>query len=138
VVQWKLPASTSTFVQRAGRAGRRSGSTGLAVLLVEQSAYTVQVEKDVASEVAAGKPAKGGKGAKKNSKTELKGKQRKEFAEARGSRRGDASGQHDTIILKEQPPIDEDAMDEGLFVLVQTGICRRKVLTEVFGNKTPG
>lgn len=32
-------------------------------------------------------------------------------------------------------PLDESAIDEGLYTLVQTGKCRRGVLTKVFGNK---
>ena len=43
VVQWKLPASVSTFVQQAGRAGRGEGSSGLAVLLVEKSVYEADI-----------------------------------------------------------------------------------------------
>lgn len=39
-IQWKLPDCVSTFVQRAGRAARGPGTKGLAVLLVEPSAYT--------------------------------------------------------------------------------------------------
>jgi superfamily II DNA/RNA helicase len=37
VVQWKLPAKLSSFVQRAGRAARGPGRTGVAVLLAEPS-----------------------------------------------------------------------------------------------------
>src|SRR5882762_3790332 len=39
VVQWKAPASTSSWVQRAGRAARAPGREGLAVLLVEKTAF---------------------------------------------------------------------------------------------------
>lgn len=39
VVQWKLTTTVSSFVQRAGRAARAAGRTGLAVLLVEKSVY---------------------------------------------------------------------------------------------------
>ncbi len=45
VVQWKLPSSVSVFVQRAGRAARAAGRTGLAVLLIEPSAYDVNLEE---------------------------------------------------------------------------------------------
>ncbi|KAH7904037.1 hypothetical protein BJ138DRAFT_1019698, partial [Hygrophoropsis aurantiaca] len=47
VVQWKLPAKMSSFVQRAGRAARGPGRTGVAILLVEPSAYTVRLEQEV-------------------------------------------------------------------------------------------
>ena len=43
VVQWKLPASLSIFVQRAGHAARNKARNGLAVLLVEPSAYSVDI-----------------------------------------------------------------------------------------------
>ncbi|EDR03125.1 uncharacterized protein LACBIDRAFT_307604 [Laccaria bicolor S238N-H82] len=42
IVQWKLPSSVSSFIQRAGRAARGPGS-GLAVLLVEKSAYNIDL-----------------------------------------------------------------------------------------------
>ncbi|KAJ7347778.1 hypothetical protein DFH08DRAFT_648615, partial [Mycena albidolilacea] len=43
VVQWKLPALISFFVQRAGRAAWASGQTGLTILLVEPSAYGINL-----------------------------------------------------------------------------------------------
>ncbi|EAU89052.2 hypothetical protein CC1G_10021 [Coprinopsis cinerea okayama7 len=45
VVQWKMPDSISTFVQRAGRAARSPHLRGLAVLLVEKSAYNVNLDE---------------------------------------------------------------------------------------------
>ncbi|KAF5338579.1 hypothetical protein D9758_016970 [Tetrapyrgos nigripes] len=47
VVQWKLPGSVSAFVQCAGRAARDPTRTGLAVLLVEKTAYSINLEKEV-------------------------------------------------------------------------------------------
>lgn len=38
-IQWKRSSSVSSFVQRAGRAARGPGTEGVAVLLVEPSAY---------------------------------------------------------------------------------------------------
>lgn len=49
VVQWKLPATFSNFIQRAGRAARGRGCNGLAVLLVEKPAYNVDLVTDSAS-----------------------------------------------------------------------------------------
>ncbi|TFY77268.1 hypothetical protein EWM64_g6747 [Hericium alpestre] len=43
VVQWKLPAKLSSFIQRAGRAARDPSWQGLAVLLVEPAAYSVLI-----------------------------------------------------------------------------------------------
>jgi hypothetical protein len=61
------------------------------------------------------------------------------FAKARGAKRGShREGSSDAILVKAQPPLDPDAEDEGLTVLVQTGLCRRKMLTLIFGNKPAG
>ncbi len=46
VVQWKLPATFSNFVQRAGQAARGHDCHGLAVLLVEPSVYSVNLSED--------------------------------------------------------------------------------------------
>ncbi|KAH9911507.1 P-loop containing nucleoside triphosphate hydrolase protein [Fomitopsis serialis] len=43
VVQWKLPATLSNFIQRAGRAARARNRTGIAILLVERSAYSINL-----------------------------------------------------------------------------------------------
>ncbi|KAF5335869.1 hypothetical protein D9758_017235 [Tetrapyrgos nigripes] len=45
---WKLPGSVSAFVQRAGRAARDPNHKGLAVLLVEKTAYSINLEEEVA------------------------------------------------------------------------------------------
>ena len=149
-MQWKLPGSVSAFVQRAGRAARARDRTGLAILLVEQASYSVDISEDVreAEAGAKGLPRqrkaqnkKRGKGKapraaeqpKTNAKAEAKA--RKQGAEARGSKRGMRDGKNDNIFVKEQPIIDTESMDEGLYTLVQTGLCRRKVLTEIYGNK---
>lgn len=44
MVQWKLPDSTSVWVQQAGRAAWGFGRVGLAVLLVEKSAFGLDCE----------------------------------------------------------------------------------------------
>ena len=146
-MQWKLPGSVSAFVQRAGRTARARDRTGLAVLLVEQSAYGVDIGEDVreAEATAKGLPRqrknKRGKGKavqatgqpKTNTKEEIKA--RKQAAQARGSKRGTQDGKNDNILVKQQPIIDAESMDEGLYALVQTGLCRRKILTEIYGNK---
>ncbi|KAJ7573001.1 P-loop containing nucleoside triphosphate hydrolase protein, partial [Mycena floridula] len=133
VVQWKLPVSVSTFIQRAGRAARDPTRVGLAVLLVEKAAYEVDVAVQKAAE-AAGKS----KTKKKSKKTvEKKAKAGKEFAEAHGSNRGSHDGKKDAILTRVEPPLDPEALDEGLYVLIQTGICRRKVLTKIYANQVP-
>ncbi|KZP10162.1 P-loop containing nucleoside triphosphate hydrolase protein [Athelia psychrophila] len=144
VVQWKLPASTSTFVQRAGRAARGRDRTGWAVLLVEPSAYKVDPSAEDADEEVAptsqktskgkGKPRRSGRARKL---TKQKGKGGKVYTNACGIRRGARDGKHDMIFVREQPIIDPEGLDEGLYVLAQTGKCRRAVLTEIYQNKTP-
>jgi hypothetical protein len=58
----------------------------------------------------------------------------KQAAQARGSKQGTQDRKNDNI-LKQQPIIDAESMNEGLYALVQTGICHQKVLTEIYGNK---
>ncbi|KAJ6517846.1 hypothetical protein DFH09DRAFT_1287620 [Mycena vulgaris] len=41
------------------------------------------------------------------------------------------------IFVVDTPPLDPEAEDEGLLVFVQTGQCRRLVLTRIYNNKSP-
>jgi hypothetical protein len=137
VVQWKLPGSVSVFVQRAGRAARAHGRTGIAILLVEPSAYTIDLEKEV---VNAGPAARGhqksqAKEKKSEAEKRKKAQERKTYAKSRGAKRGAAGGKHDAIFVHDTPRLDPEAPNEGLYVLVQAGTCRRAVLTEIYGNK---
>jgi superfamily II DNA helicase RecQ len=92
VVQWKLPASVSTFVQRAGRAGRGEGRSGIAVP-----------------------------------------KANKQYGIEHGLLRGAyGGGPCDDNNLKVDVRLDHSSPDEGLYTLVQTGGCRRRVLTAVY------
>ncbi|KAH7906547.1 P-loop containing nucleoside triphosphate hydrolase protein [Hygrophoropsis aurantiaca] len=133
VVQWKLPASVSTFIQRAGRAACTKDRTGLAVLLVEQSAYEQDPSNAAEMEDAiTSVTMKGGKN--KGKKKRGKGKV---YAQTRGSKRGSHDGKQDTVLVHDQARLDPQADDEGLLVFVQTGTCRRKVLTEIYKNGAP-
>ncbi|KAF8867590.1 P-loop containing nucleoside triphosphate hydrolase protein, partial [Infundibulicybe gibba] len=143
VVQWKLPASVSSFVQRAGRAARAKNHTGLAVLLVEKSIYDADLSKiDQSPQNKLG-----------NAKTSIrKGatkpgvhqpgtypKATKGYAVRHGSKRGAHGGQDDGILNSAtEVAIDVEAPDEGLYsFLVQTGQCRRLILTKIFRNEMP-
>ncbi|KAJ7367234.1 P-loop containing nucleoside triphosphate hydrolase protein [Mycena albidolilacea] len=136
VVQWKLPASMSIFVQRPGRAARAHGSRGVAILLVEPSVYSVDLAEGIAK-------ASGVRGKKKGQEKEkeseaakkLKAKKRKDHANARGVHHGGVGGKHDAIFIADTPPLDPEAEDEGLRVFVQTGECRRAVLTQIYENR---
>jgi len=118
----------------------------LAVLLVEQSAYGVDISEDVreAEATAKGLPRqqknKRGKGkatqqpkAKTNMKEETKA--HKQATQARGSKQGTWDGKNNEIFVKQQLIIDAESMDEDLYTLVQTGLCHRKVLTEIYRNE---
>ena len=100
-MQWKLPGSVSAFVQRAGHAARAQNHAGLAVLLVEQSAYGVDIGEDMreAEATAKGLPRQQKTQKKKRSKgkttqatgqpktnTKEEAKARKQAAKARGSK----------------------------------------------------
>ncbi|KAF9048056.1 P-loop containing nucleoside triphosphate hydrolase protein [Hymenopellis radicata] len=142
VVQWKLPSSLSSFWQRAGRAARGPGTTGRAVLLVEKSVYNVDLTAPKQDETPTNdrKSKKGKKGGKKNKKKKKDTTKRTKaevqaHALCRGVKRGSHSGRTDAIHVQDQPPLDPEAVDEGLYVLAQTGLCRRLVIKEVFGNK---
>ncbi|KAJ7599784.1 hypothetical protein C8J56DRAFT_1037395 [Mycena floridula] len=133
VVQWKMPGSVSAFVQRAGRAARDPTRKGLGVLLVEKTAYEVDIIAQMAVPAVPGNT----KAKKRGKKTkEKKVKAGKEYSEARGAARESYGGKKDAILTKYEPPLDVNAPDEGLHVLVQTGICRRRVLTKIYGNGT--
>lgn len=132
VVQWKLPTSLSSFIQRAGRAARMLGSQGLAVLLVEKTAYAEDVDALLAEKVKKRK-----KNERKLTNRELaeRRKARLAYANLHGVSRGACGGKKDDILLKVQPALDLDLPNECLYTFVQTGCCRRKVLTAVFNNK---
>ena len=139
VVQWKLPATFSHFIQRAGRAARGHGRTGHAILLVERSAYNTDLVNETSMPppsllVASGKP-RGGRGASKGKAaagTKRDIKDTREYAVAHGVNRG-SSKKHDGPPGGQQPRVDLDRADESLLTFVQsTRICRRRIWAEVF------
>ncbi|KAL1660998.1 P-loop containing nucleoside triphosphate hydrolase protein [Schizophyllum commune] len=129
VIQYKLPASSSTLKQRLGRAGRAL-PLAFGILLVEKSAYekviAVQADTDV---LVSGSPQV----------PKLSGDDLKEYTGAHGIHRGGESGLTDDLPLSgwRQLPISEDDKTEGLYHLVQTTDCRRKILKTVFENERP-
>ncbi|KZV63276.1 P-loop containing nucleoside triphosphate hydrolase protein [Peniophora sp. CONT] len=147
VVQWKLPGKLSSFVQRAGRAARGPGRIGLAVLLVEPSAFTVDVfaaqagERDTDNNTTgtgsdqpstqAGKK----KGSRKSKKKSELPKGAKGYARSRGRYRGSRGGKEDAID-RSAPEVKTDDLDptENLHPFVQANKCRRSVLRDVFAN----
>jgi hypothetical protein len=129
-------------VQRAGRVARGPGRSGLAVLLVEQSAYGIDVAEEIAAKAGPARTKKGkgkvNEGVESEAAKKRQAQKRKSHAKARGVNRGSVGGKHDAIFVYDTPPLDPEAPNEGLHVLVQTGLCRRLVLTEIYKNKPPG
>ena len=77
------------------------------------------------------------KGQKHSRKGQKHGKRTKKVAIARGLFRGAADAKHDAVFVREQPPLDWASDNENLLVFVQTGICRRAVLTDIYRNQPP-
>ncbi|KAJ7934604.1 P-loop containing nucleoside triphosphate hydrolase protein [Mycena leptocephala] len=146
VVQWKLPQNLSSWVQRAGRAARAANTQGIAVMLVEKSAFEVAPSMESQAPTFSAAPARargrgrgrgiGGRGGhgQRGGK-----KQGKDYAESHGQRRGWYRGLNDSITALDDAhaEIPPDAPAEGLYALVQATICRRLVLSRVFKNAVP-
>lgn len=130
----------SHWIQRAGRAARGPGRTGIAVLLIERSVYNVDLLNN-GSQNSSSKPAK-----PKTKKTQVpdttseptvkhEPKLVREYALAHGLVRG-GSGKTDQPPTGEQPPVHEEDADEGLHAFVQSTICRRKAWAAAFDSGT--
>lgn len=130
-------------MQRAGRAARAAGRVGLAVLLVEPSVYTTILnEHGEKPKTSSENGSKNAKSAKKKQATSPIAKPSSEdtkakrnYAIARGVQRGGPDISRDVVLVRDCPAIDAESADEGLLSLVQSGTCRRDVLTDVYGNK---
>lgn len=130
---WKLPEKLSIFVQRAGRAARGAGRTGIAILLVEPSAYSVDSEES--AKLASEEKEDNVRGKKKGRKK--KPRHPKEYAEEHGRFRGGFDkGRDETDGSADAVPIDQAT--EGAYTFVQTTTCRRRVLGTVFSNPDSG
>lgn len=142
MVQWKLPGSVSIFVQRAGRVARGPGRSGLAVMLVKQSAYGIDVSEEIAAKTCTVRSKRGkertAQSVESDAAKKRQAQKRKAHAKARGVNRGSAGGKHDAIFVHDIPPLEPEAQNEGLHVLVQTGLCGRHLSTEISQNKPPG
>ncbi|TFY59898.1 hypothetical protein EVJ58_g5478 [Rhodofomes roseus] len=139
VVQWKLPKTFSNFIQRAGRAARGRGRKGIAILLVEQSAYSVDLQvpplpSDVNEPVRRSKVvSERGRGKGKSRAARKKASSPKEYAVMHGVNRGASAGDaDDPLNASDQPEVDMEAADEGLLTFVQSTQCRRRVWRHVY------
>lgn len=133
VVQWKLPGTLSSFVQRAGRAARGVGRTGLAVLLVEKSAYDLDLPMFETQKANTSSKKKGNV----REATEYPKSKDKEYAIKHGVLRGAHDGRNDAVTERGDVPIDFHSVNEGLYAFVQTLKCRRKILTKIYENAEP-
>ncbi|VDC03270.1 unnamed protein product [Peniophora sp. CBMAI 1063] len=143
VVQWKLPKKLSSFVQRAGRAARGAGRTGLGVLLVEPLAYSRSILQEAIAEAKKAKGRKrrkkgGGGGEGGGEKKKAKKKQDTWSADHGRFRGGRGGGKDDFPPSKEAfPPLNHAHESEGMYHFVQTRQCRRAVFADVFNNPPP-
>ncbi|OJT09235.1 hypothetical protein TRAPUB_14310 [Trametes pubescens] len=166
VVQWKLPATLSHFIQRAGRAARTQSRSGLAVLLVERSAFSppdpsstrprFNLRKTAVppatnlpsappipdfattATIEPSTPERLKHAAVAKQAAKVTKKTKKEYAEAHGLLRGTSSALKDTVPSGAQPALSLDAPDEGLSVFVQSVECRRKVWARVYESEHCG
>ncbi|KAI0344969.1 P-loop containing nucleoside triphosphate hydrolase protein [Trametopsis cervina] len=140
VVQWKTPTTLSHFVQRAGRAARGHGQIGLAVLLVEPTAFHIDL-----TTTALNLPAKQSRQQRDKRdttagspptarKTRAAAAASKAYAIAHGLRRGGTPATNDGPPTGTQPAFDPEADDEGMLLFIQSTICRRQVWLSVFEN----
>ncbi|KAJ7625926.1 hypothetical protein FB45DRAFT_1005199 [Roridomyces roridus] len=152
VVQWKLPQNLSSWVQRAGRAARGPGKEGLAVMIVEKSAFeTGPLTAGATDVVTVAAPTEGrgggvrargrGRGGRGGTGRRGRGKGKgKDYAESHGLKRGWSRGADDfglSPLTDSEAEIPVDAPAEGLYALVQTTTCRRRMLARVFRNAEP-
>ena len=131
MVQWKLPTSVSTFVQCAGRAAHGTERIGIVVLLVEKSVYEADLSRlEEAVSMSATKK-------KSVWQSSTYPKATKQYAADHGALCGGSSPGCDSSLRQKDVPLDSASIDEGLYMLVQTVACQRKVLTAIYGNCKP-
>jgi superfamily II DNA/RNA helicase len=129
IIQWKLTATVSAFVQRAGHAARASGQTGLAVLLLEKSIYDADLDKGCQDEQKT-KVKKTIRQSSNYPKVKMK-----KYAIKRGVLLGTYGSLSDKVATGIDVPIDVSSIDEGAYGLVKLTTCHRGVLTDVYGNE---
>lgn len=117
-------------MQRAGRAARGPGRTGLAVLLVEESVYEMDLTEAVNQNQKTTKKRGGVREA-----TDYPKSKDPNYAVKHGVLRGAYGGQSDGVVECLEVPVDTYAIDKGLHSFVQTLQCRRKVLTIIYDNE---
>lgn len=125
-------------MQRGGRAARDRRRTGLIVLLVEPSAYAVNLV-DPGEASSSNKKKRRQKGSSSKEKIKKPRRSRAEteaiklYAFEHGARRG-LSDKCDDVPAGVQPILDTGREDEGLLAFVQSTSCRRAVWALAYEN----
>ena len=145
MIQWKLPQTLSHWIQRAGRVVRDQEMEGTAILIVERGAYRIDL---FSSEIQASRrttvkgstkgSSRGGKTGSLGAEGEPEGRaagstKTRSYAVDHGINRG-GSDKADSVPVGKQPPLDRQALDEGLLVYVQSTTCRRAVQADAYAN----
>ncbi|EDR00269.1 uncharacterized protein LACBIDRAFT_314468 [Laccaria bicolor S238N-H82] len=146
IVQWKAPSNLSSWVQRVGQAAWAAGGEGLAVMIVEKSAFEISTTAALSGEfgtntasVSQRRNTRGGHGRGRSGRGRGQGRPAKNgptYGVSHGAKCGQYSGAHDTMTrLEEHEKIPGDAVGEGLYWYIQTTVCHRLILTKIFRNK---
>ena len=149
-----MPENLSSWVQRAGRAARGKGRQGLAVMIVEKSAFEIaafpqpSVSRSTTSTtqgVTQGRARGRGRGSASLGRGQARVAAEKhglEYATAHGQKRGMSGGEHDMISKLDETHITldmlRDAKGEGIYFYIQTTNCHQLVLCMVFQNAPSG
>ncbi|THU88253.1 hypothetical protein K435DRAFT_866442 [Dendrothele bispora CBS 962.96] len=123
-----LDQSLLLYNEQVERLETLAARHGLGVLLVEKTAYSVDLEKEV-------NDRQGAKAKKQVTSSKEQAAVRKvkdQYAKSCGVLRGTYTGKSDTNVERRERKLDGELEHEGLYTLVQTGICRRRVLAMVF------
>ncbi|KAJ7284791.1 P-loop containing nucleoside triphosphate hydrolase protein, partial [Mycena rebaudengoi] len=130
MVQWKTPKTLSLWIQRAGCAARCDGGTkGLAVMIVEKSAFKINPldQSPVDNAPSPSAPGRRGRGSGRGG-----AKQGKDYVVRHGQQRGFHWADNDHMSLLN--PLE---VVEGLYMLIQATTCCRVVLTKIIKNSMP-
>ena len=122
VIQWKLPRKLSSFIQHAGCAAQGPNTTGLAVLLVEPAAYSIQLSQPKPQNQGCSKKKQEASQASNTSQvtaTHLQHGEEKDYPHSHGHFQG-AWDANDTLTpsLLGNPPFSEDDESEGAYLFV--------------------
>ncbi|KAL6299962.1 P-loop containing nucleoside triphosphate hydrolase protein [Sparassis latifolia] len=125
----------SNFIQCDGRAARGLNRVGLAVLLVEPSAYGIELIQEQCHNTSTKYIKASWKGRANQSpyarKSRSAAQQTKQYAQAHSVHCGGLK-HTDAIPTGVQPHLDLDAADEGLLCFIQSTSCHHRVWAAVY------